>query len=153
MTDKDRIAALEREVAALKAKAESPPKSTFVPISDAEWRDQMHQLAEKRMSMAMPPAVAQELNVLDDNLCAGIRQDRHAPTSARGMIPSSQQRADVRENSSTPGYSDPRPLSPPPGVAQADRLMDAQDARDRIELAQRIAAHEAAMRAAQKGKG
>ena len=53
----------------------------------------------------------------------------------------------------TGGWGAATPLGPPPGVAQADRLMDAQDRKDRVELAQRIAAHEAAMRAAEKGKG
>jgi len=53
----------------------------------------------------------------------------------------------------TGGWGAATPLGPPPGVAQCDRLMDAADARDRIELAQRIAAHEAAMRAAQKERG
>jgi hypothetical protein len=34
----------------------------------------------------------------------------------------------------TSGWRDPGPLSPPPGIAIADRLMDAADARDRAEL-------------------
>jgi hypothetical protein len=32
------------------------------------------------------------------------------------------------------GFSTPTPLGPPPGVALCDRLMDAQDARDRQAL-------------------
>jgi hypothetical protein len=32
------------------------------------------------------------------------------------------------------GWREPTPLGPPPGVAQADKLMDMQDARDRAEL-------------------
>ena len=47
----DKIAKLEAEVAELKAKV-SPPKSNFVPMSDAEWIDQMHQMRERRMSFA-----------------------------------------------------------------------------------------------------
>ena len=77
--DKSELAALRKRIEQLEAKAKPPTKSDFVPMSDAEWRDQMHQLAEKRMSMATPPSVVRDLAVLDDNLCAGIRQDRHAP--------------------------------------------------------------------------
>ena len=100
MTDKDRITALERELAELKAKVD-PPKTTFKEMSDAEWRDQMHQLAEKRMALANPPSMVRDLAVLDEKLCAGIRQDRHAPTSATSMIPSSRQAGEVRSPTAT----------------------------------------------------
>jgi hypothetical protein len=33
------------------------------------------------------------------------------------------------------GWAEPRPLGPPPGVALADRIVDAQDQRDRVEAA------------------
>jgi hypothetical protein len=54
MTAKEELAELKRQVAELKAKIDSP-KSDFVPMSDAEWRDRMHQMQERRMSYAMPP--------------------------------------------------------------------------------------------------
>ena len=120
-TDKDRIAALEREVEALKGKVD-PPKPTFVPKSDAEWIDEMHQMRERRMAQATPPSVVRDLAVIPEHIVRGIVQDRHAPTSAGGMIPS---RADVREKSSTPGYVDPRPLGPPPGIDLIDRAVNA----------------------------
>src|SRR5262249_59618477 len=72
MTDNDeKIAALEREVAALKAKAD-PPKSDFVPMTDAEHRDWVHQMQERRMSMATPPSVVRDWAVLDDATVKGI---------------------------------------------------------------------------------
>ena len=37
------------------------------------------------------------------------------------------------------GWVEPRPLEPPPGVAIADRMMDAQDAIDKAELALKFA--------------
>jgi hypothetical protein len=46
-----KLAALEAEVAALKAKV-SPPKSTFVHMSDEEWRDKMRAISERRMDFA-----------------------------------------------------------------------------------------------------
>jgi hypothetical protein len=138
MTNDEKIAALEREMAELKAKVD-PPKSTFVPISDEEWRDQMHQLREKRMAFAIHPETVRDLTVLDDNLVNGIKRDnRNAPTSPTGMIPNNQQTSGGGGGSSTPGWVAPTPLSNPPGVALADRLMDEQDRRDRAELAQRL---------------
>jgi hypothetical protein len=55
----------------LKAKL-SPPKSTFVPMSDAEWRDRMHQMQERRMSMAIPPSVVHDLAVIPDDVVKDI---------------------------------------------------------------------------------
>ena len=130
----DEIAQLKQQMADQKAELEAlkaaqakanPPKSTLVPMSDAEHRDWVHQMNEKRMSMATPPSVVRDLAVLDDNLCAGIRQDRHAPTSPSSMIPRSQQRAETGGKSSTPGYVDPRPLSPPPGIDLIDKAVNA----------------------------
>jgi len=99
MSDEE-IAALRKRVEELEAKAKPPEKSDFKPKSDAEWREEMHALAETRMSMATPPSVVRDWAVIPDHIVKGIVEDRHAPTSATGMIPSSQQRADVREQSS-----------------------------------------------------
>ena len=66
-------------------------------------------------------------------------KDNRAPTgpSAQGVIPSSQQMSNVRGTGGVPGggsgWYAPTPLSNPPGTNWADRLMDAQDARDRQE--------------------
>jgi hypothetical protein len=136
----DEIAQLKKEVAELKAKV-SPPKSEFKPISDAEWRNQVHQARERQMNSWMPPNAVQDLvNGEPPGFMAGVVKDnRNAPTSPTGMIPrESGARAPVP--SPTPGWSDPAKLGPPPGVAQADKLMDEQDRRDRAELAQRLGA-------------
>ena len=52
----EELAALKKKVEELEAKV-SPPKSDFKPMTDAEWRDQMHQAAERRMSLAIPRAL------------------------------------------------------------------------------------------------
>jgi hypothetical protein len=134
MTDDtaDKIAKLEAEVAALKDKV-SPPKSVFVPMSDAEWIDQMHQLREGRMNFATPPSVVREMNVLDDALCAGIRGDARAPTGRSGIIPD-QQPTNVRGSAGAgTGYVDPRPLTNPPGTNWVDAIAIADDVRQRAE--------------------
>ena len=81
MSDEE-IAALRKRVEELEAKAKPPEKSDFKPKSDAEWRDEMHALAEKRMSMATPPSVVRDWAVIPDHIVKGIVEDRHAPTSA-----------------------------------------------------------------------
>ena len=144
MTNDEKIAALEREMAELKAKV-SPPKSTFVPMSDAEWIDQMHQAKERRMSMATPPSVGWDLAAAEPKgFMAGVLHDNRAPfgPSSQGVIPSTQQLSNVHPGgaSATPGWVAPSPLSNPPGVALADRLMDHHDKLDRAELAQRLGA-------------
>jgi hypothetical protein len=128
MTNDEKIAALEREVAALKAKAEPPPKSTFVPMSDAEHRDWVHQMRERRMSMATPPSVRQYFANQDDRMVKEVTlRDARAPTgpSSQGVIPSTQQVSNVHVGgaSSTPGYVDPTPLGVP-GGARTQELIE-----------------------------
>jgi len=71
----------------------------------------------------------------------GFRRRRQP--DATGMIPRSQQPAGGGGAANVPGsgtgWAHETPLGPPPGVAQADRLMDAQDAKDRAELIEREA--------------
>jgi hypothetical protein len=131
MTAKEELAALRREVEELKVKVD-PPKSTFVPMTDAEWRDQMHQAAERRMSMATPPSVIRDWNVLDENLLKGVRDDARAPTSPRGAIPSQQVTGGGGPlPSSMPGWSEPRPLTNPPGINWVDAQLIADDVKQR----------------------
>ena len=79
----DEIAALRKEVEALKAKVD-PPKSTFVPMSDAEWRDQMHQMRERRMNHAAnfhPDDLrAMEAACPTSTMREIVRRDNRAPT-------------------------------------------------------------------------
>jgi hypothetical protein len=139
MSDNIKTAVAEevaRQLAELKAK-EAPPKSTFVPMSDEEWHDKWHQVAEKRMAMATPPEVVRDLAVLDDRLVKEIAlRDARAPTSP-GMIPDSG-RARQPLPSSTPGYVDPRPLRPPDGTNWVDAIAIADDARQRAELKRKL---------------
>jgi len=66
--------------------------------------------------------------------------DNRAPTSP-GMIPREQPTGPAGgAPSPTPGYSEPRPLSPPPGIRWVDAQLDAQDAKDRAELARKLGA-------------
>jgi hypothetical protein len=157
MTNKDdELAALKARVEELERKAEPPPKSTFVPMTDAEWIDRQHQIREGNMRYAMPPSVVRDYAAQDDRMYKEVTlRDARAPTgpSSAGVIPSTQQLSNVHVGgSATPGWADPTPLGPSPHQRYVDAQLDAADARDRTELAQRIAAQEAAMRAAQGKK-
>ena len=93
----------------------------------------MHQMREGRMSRAMPPSVVRDWAVLDDNLVKGIAlRDARAPTSPSGTIPNSQQvggRGPLP--SSTPGWSEPQPLTNPPGIHWVDAQLIADDVKQR----------------------
>jgi hypothetical protein len=120
MTDNnaDKIAKLEAEVEALKAKID-PPKSTFVHMTDAEHRDWAHQLAEKRMSMAMPPSVHQ---YFADGITAADRADllqqARRPSGRPGMIPNQPTTSSAPANvpGSGTGWQEPVPISVPGGT-------------------------------------
>jgi hypothetical protein len=146
MSDKDELAALKKKVeeleTALSGKEDKPPKSTFVPMTDAEHRNWVYQMQERRMSMAMPPSVhhyfADGVTAAD---CADLRQQARRPSGRPGMIPEQPSSGGERPAKSAgdgTGWRAATPLGPPPGVAQADKLMDEQDRRDRIELARRL---------------
>jgi hypothetical protein len=81
--DAERLAQLEAEVAALKAAQPKPSKTRAeIERENAEWRDQMHQMRERRMMMATPPSVVRDFAVLDDRLVKEIAlRDARAPTS------------------------------------------------------------------------
>jgi hypothetical protein len=134
------IAALKKKVEELEAKV-SPPKSTFVPMSDAEHRDMVHQMRERQANSWMPPDAIRDMVAAEPKgFMRGVLHDNRAPNSP-STIPRSEQPSNARGGNvagSGTGWQAPTPLSNPPGVAQADRLMDAQDARDRAELARKL---------------
>jgi hypothetical protein len=146
MTDADKqaddIAALKKKVEELEAKV-SPPKSTFVPMTDAEHRDMVHRMRERQANSWMPPSAIQEMIAAEPRgfMRDVALRDARAPNSP-STIPRTEHPSNRSSNvaGSGTGWAREIPLSPPPGVAQADKLMDAQDRRDRAELAQRLGA-------------
>jgi hypothetical protein len=147
---KDQLAALKKKVEELEAKV-SPPQSTFVPMSDAEHRDMVHRMRERQANSWMPPDAIREMVAAEPKgfMHDVALRDSRAPTGRPGMIPDSQQPPPRRSAGGGTGWGHSAPLGPPPGVAQADRLMDAQDQRDRAELVER----EARLRAMEKMAG
>src|SRR5262249_62175413 len=86
--------------------------------------------------MSMPASAMREMmKAVPDALMQAIREDARKPNAVTGGA-NPQPTNQVQRGS---GWAKPIPLEPPPGIALCDRLMDAQDAQDRIELARKIA--------------
>jgi hypothetical protein len=131
----DEIAALRAEVEALKA-AQPKPERTAEERERAtrEWMSEMHAMREGRMAMAMPPSAVRDMAVLDDRLVKEIAlRDARAPISPTGAIPRSQQMTGGGgpSPSPTPGWVDPVPLGPPPGIHWVDAQLIADDVKQR----------------------
>src|SRR6516162_879633 len=88
--DKDELAALKKKVEELEAKV-SPPKSTFVPMTDAEHRDWVHQMRERQANSWMPHSAVRDMVAAEPKgfMHDVALRDARAPNSP-GMIPSSQ---------------------------------------------------------------
>jgi hypothetical protein len=141
MTDKDRIAALERDLADLKAAQPKPqPTREEMERSAAEWRDQMHQLREGNASRVPPWLVRECAGGVTNADAQDLVRASHAPQgpSGQGVIPSSQAMSNVRPGGGSSGWSEARPLGPQPGIHHVDRLLNEADRRDREELVQRL---------------
>jgi hypothetical protein len=94
----------------------------------------MHQMREGRMAMAMPPSVVRDMAVLDDRMVKEIAlRDARALTSPSGTIPRLQQVTGGGGSppSPTPGWVDPAPLGPPPGINWVDAQLIADDVKQR----------------------
>jgi len=135
---KAQISALQQRMEELerKAKPSAPFVSDYVPPSPNRHLD--------RLSMP-PSAMADMVAAVPDRMVADIVRDLRSI----GTLSPAVSNAGAPKLRGT-GWRDATPLGPPPGVAQADKLMDAADKADRVELAQRLAKLELARRAAKK---
>jgi hypothetical protein len=131
----DELSELKARVAELEARTKPPPPPdmrNYRPYDPTE-------------HMTMPVETLRDMvNAVPDHRQAALH-DARSP-SGLGMVPeefSAGERSPLPQ-STTPGWVREAPLTLPPGVALADKLMDAQDAKDRYELmqaeARRIAA-------------
>jgi hypothetical protein len=152
MTDNNELADLKRELAQVKA-AMKPLDPAALEREARAWRNQMHQAAEGRMSRANAFSHDQ-LAAMEAAVPADMCRDlvRHGTVQGPSAAGSSGQVTKVSSNAglvgSNTGWRTATPISPPPGVAIADRLMDAQDARDRHERMVEEARRQALLKAA-----
>jgi hypothetical protein len=152
MTDaKQEIAELRAELD--KVKASLTPKPLPSEADAAAHRAAMHELAERRMARAGNFS-REDLAAFEAACPANVAQDIVARGSMRGPSSYAAGGTAVSGPSSvspnTSGWRTAVPIGPPPGVEQADRLMDAQDARDRHDLIVEDAQRKAAQRLGSK---
>jgi hypothetical protein len=128
----------DAEIAELKATVEQLKASLAPTPNDAaavgKWKDEMHQLRERRAAACLPfsraDLAAMEAACPDHVAKAIAMRDNRAPQGPSSAGTSGQ----LTRVSTSPGiigsntgWAREIPLSPPPGVAQADRLMAAED--------------------------
>jgi len=134
MSDDDELSKLKKEIAELKQRIDPPPRppSTWQP-------------PDYTAGMSMPlNAVLEMMKAVPESQMRGLRADALKPNPVTGSAPPQPQQP-VKRGS---GWQEPRPLEPPPGIRHIDEMMDAQDERDRAELALKFAKAELS-----KGKG
>jgi hypothetical protein len=125
----DEIAALRKRIEELERQAKppepyQPPTRRYDPTAN----------------MSMPPSALQAMIAAEPRgFMNAVVHDNHAPTGRPGMVPGVSSGGGGVPGSGT-GWAREIPLSNPPGVKQADRLMDEQDRRDRAELARKLGA-------------
>jgi hypothetical protein len=103
-----------RQLAELKAKEAPMP---FV--------EKPYQRYDPTAGMCMPRSTLEEMaRTVPTGMLRDIVHDNRAPTGRPGMIP---QQSDARAPvpSPTPGWVDPTPLRPPPGIELIDRAVNA----------------------------
>jgi hypothetical protein len=120
MTPEERIAALERELAKQKEELArlrgEPHKSVGEVWQKIDWT----------AGMGMPPsAVRAMVDAVPDRLVREIAGDAHNQSKLTPLEPAKPKGT---------GWSEPSPLKPPSGIEHCDRMMDAQDAKDRAAL-------------------
>jgi hypothetical protein len=151
------IAALRRELAELKGEVKKATPPAYDREADArstaEWRDRMHQAAERRANswQMSGEVLRRHVEACSTRDIQDLVSASHRPLGpSASAVPSSQQLTGIRTGgpASVPGsgtgWARQREWGadgqhPVPGVAAADRLMDEADRRDRLELAQRLA--------------
>jgi hypothetical protein len=134
MTNDEELAALKARVAELEALVPKPPKP---------FTEEPYQRWDPTAGMSMPRSTLLEMAAaVPDSAIKGIVAEQRTssvnqgPSAAGvgGTISSVHPNPGMPGSHRGTGWVEAKPLGPPPGVAAADRLMDAQDAKDRHEL-------------------
>jgi hypothetical protein len=155
MTNEERIAALERELASLKAAAPAPPPDYEKLRKEAdEWRDKMRQAEDARFrNFPHSPEMIRAYDAANGTAGRGdIAALTAAATPRSALTREDFERGRGRGRRANPpgdgkGIAREIPFGPQPGINYVDAQIDAQDARDKAD---RIA-QEARAKAVLKG--
>jgi hypothetical protein len=137
-----RVAALERQLAELKAAQPKPEPRELSKEEQDRWINEMHQMRERSASRIPPWMQRQCSGGVSRADVQDLLKASHRPAgpSAQGPQRFPELRCDVAPGAGGgSGWVDARPLGPPPGIAWVDRQLDAQDARDKAERLQQAA--------------
>ena len=118
------------ELKKLRDQVNPPPREPYV-----------HQPPDYTAGMSMGRSAMQAMiDAVPESLMAELRADARRPnpitqasSSPLSTTPSTQSQPTQRGT----GWRDEIPLGPPPGISHCDRMLDAQDAKDRAELIER----------------
>jgi hypothetical protein len=134
--DSKQIEELKAELDKLKTSIAPPP---YDREDEARWRDQMHQLRERRASAHLPFTRSQ-LAAMDaacsradiKDLVAHNTLPSRSAAGASGQLVKTSTGPGI-PGSNTSGWQAPTPLGPPPGIGYVDRLCEVDSARQRGE--------------------
>jgi hypothetical protein len=134
MTDNtaDKIAALEREVAELKAKVSPPPKPEFKPAP--------YQQYDPTAGMCMPPSALRAMVAAEPRgFMRDVVGDNRAPTGRPGVIPTIGASGEgPKGGGDGTGWAPQIPLGPQPGIYRVDEQLIADEVRQRAELKRKL---------------
>jgi hypothetical protein len=80
------------------------------------------------------PGLAAMVEAMPDRLMRDIVNDQRRGVAAPSSLASKPDAPPVEPRPKGSGWQDAAPLAPPPGIALLDRMMDAQDQRDKAAL-------------------
>jgi hypothetical protein len=140
----DENADLRKRLAELEAKVAGPPPL----LNNANWVDEMRAISERRMNFASPPLTRDERKAMEEACGPGGLRDivaKGSIPSPSGQLPATSQVSGVHTSPGI-GRGWQTPIGPPPGIDYVDQQLDAQDRRDRVELAKKVAEQKLAAR-------
>ena len=127
------LAALRKRVEELEGAAKPPAPLKF---DVGEAGPTTTQLAMSRLGMS-PQVLADHVRAVGGVVVREIVGDGGAAATLQPLSDGNARPTVAQQNRS--GWRNPAPLTNPPGVSLADKIMDAADVADRGELAQRLA--------------
>jgi hypothetical protein len=135
MSELEKLKAQQSELAERIAKLEEAAK----PAKPVEY---VHQRPDYTAGMTMGRSAMQAMiDAVPESVMADLRADARKPNpiQASQSPVSTSSAAQSEPQKRGTGWIEPRPLESPPGLKYVDAQIDAQDAKDKAELALKIA--------------